>query len=169
MTLSHLYLSLGSNSGERHRNIGCATSLLDTFFSRMDATLRVSSPLISRPMGFESPNSFVNVGAVVSFDPPVEADEDFFLNVLSEIQKIEKRISLMPHRNPDGSYRDREIDIDLIAADGFTMESPRLTIPHPRMHLRPFVLTPMETLLPTWCHPLLGKTPSQLLKDLETE
>ena len=77
---------------------------------------------------------------------------------------MERSISPAAHRHPDGSYADRMIDIDLIAAGSAVVDSPRLTLPHPRMHLRPFVLRPMDQLEPGWLHPLLGLTPAAMLR-----
>ncbi len=52
----------------------------------------------------------------------------------------------MPHRNSDGSYRDREIDIDIILIDDMRIDSPRLQVPHPRMLERDFVMIPLREL-----------------------
>ncbi len=73
----------------------------------------------------------------------------------------------MPHRNPDGSYRDREIDIDMIALDGCVVDSPDIIVPHPRMDIREFVLVPMAGLAPGWMHPVSGLTPVQMLEKLQ--
>ncbi len=52
----------------------------------------------------------------------------------------------MPHRNADGTYRDREIDIDIIGIDGRHFATDRLELPHPRAHMRDFVTVPLGEL-----------------------
>lgn len=95
----------------------------------------------SEPWGFESDNSFLNRGvlSVVSDRLHPEA-------VLDITQEVERAISAASHRNADGSYRDRLIDIDIIDVDGMEYSSPRLTLPHPRAALRQFVTGPMSEL-----------------------
>ena len=91
-----------------------------------------------------------------------EADGDFsspiYSSVSGTILKIEKSISAASHRDENGNYIDRQIDIDLIAVDDIVVDSPTLQLPHPRMHLRDFVLTPMMHLNPHWVHPILNQS-----------
>lgn len=75
---------------------------------------------------------------------PTDIDPFALLDIT---QAVEREIGRgAPHRHPDGSYCDRPIDIDIIAMEGVTLSTPRLTLPHPRAHLRPFVLIPMHEL-----------------------
>lgn len=71
---------------------------------------------------------------------------EFALGVLRTLQGIEKGIDASPHRDADGNYADRAIDIDIIAIDSLMISTPELTLPHPRMHLRDFVLIPLRQL-----------------------
>ncbi|MDE6378068.1 MAG: 2-amino-4-hydroxy-6-hydroxymethyldihydropteridine diphosphokinase, partial [Duncaniella sp.] len=71
-----------------------------------------------------------------------------------------------PHRDRDGGYIDRRIDIDIIAIDSIVLSTPRLTLPHPRMHLREFVLVPLAQLAPGWVHPVTGLNASAMLARL---
>ncbi len=86
---------------------------------------------------------------------------------------IEPSISPASHRKPDGSYADRIIDIDLIAYGDTAIDMTQtpsgnsLTLPHPRMHLRKFVLLPMLRLAPEWTHPVTGLTPADMLQKLK--
>lgn len=92
--------------------------------------------------------------------------EEVALAVLRKLQDIQRSIDPSPHRDAEGRYIDRAIDIDLIAIDDWVVDTPELTLPHPRMHLRDFVLIPLAGLAPTWRHPLTGKTATQHLSDL---
>ncbi len=67
--------------------------------------------------------------------------------MLDITQQVEQQVGQgAPHRNPDGTYRDRPIDIDIIDIDSITLNTPRLILPHPRAHLRSFVTIPMHEL-----------------------
>ena len=109
----------------------------------------------SEPWGFSSANKFLNLG--ISINTHLKPQQ-----LIIELLKIERVISPQRHRDEMGNYIDRKIDIDLIAIDEITIDTPTLQLPHPRMHLRDFVLTPMMHLNPSWRHPILNKTTSQL-------
>lgn len=96
----------------------------------------------SEPWGYESPHPFLNRGMLLITDRRTHPEE-----LLDITQRVERRIGAgAPHRQPDGSYRDRPIDIDIIDIDGIAYSSERLTLPHPRAHARPFVTEPMAQL-----------------------
>lgn len=150
-----VFFNIGSNLGNRRLNLSRAVSALEKEFGYFE----LSHTVESKPMDFESANPFLNVSMMVrTQDTPEE--------ILDKVLAIERSISQVPHRNPDGSYRDREIDIDIIAIDDQVIDSPRLQIPHPRMHLRPFVLEPMQEIAAGWIHPVLKQTPGQMLENL---
>ncbi len=98
----------------------------------------VSEAMESEPWGFESPNRFVNVGVGVrtvrEYDP---------LELLEITQRVQGEIDDAPHRDAAGGYVDRAIDIDIIMVDDVRMDTPRLTLPHPRMREREFVMLPL--------------------------
>lgn len=96
----------------------------------------------SEPWGFESQRNFLNRGILVI--TPKEFSPD---RVLDIAQHTEKAIGGgAPHRNADGTYCDRPLDIDIIDIDGTTVSTPRLTLPHPGASTRPFVMEPMRQL-----------------------
>lgn len=132
-----LYLSLGSNLGDRETNIRQALALID---ERVGSVYRVSSCIETAPVGFSSPNKFINMVCLVhTMMSPMAC--------LRETQKIEKELGRTQKSiNPDGSltYKDRLIDIDLLTYDQLVLNTPELTLPHPRMHERDFVLIPLR-------------------------
>lgn len=167
------HINIGSNLGDSRALIGRAVAeiaLLST------TPLRRSSFIESEPWGFDSPHPFLNLGVEID-TPDTLTSEALMLRLLS----IQDAISPAPHRNPDGTYTDRLIDIDLIY-HGSTLCTDRplfgvcervsavhtLTLPHPRLHLRRFVLLPLLELSPRWVHPLLHLTPARMLARLES-
>lgn len=160
---SHIYLNLGSNVGDRYAMIGKAVAALQDIAEQHKAIVRVAEPVLSYPQGFESENVFVNIGVLIGMEKESEWTVDELHSLLDATQTIEKSLSLIPHRNPDGTYRDREIDIDIITVDELVISTPRLKLPHPEMAKRNFVLLPMCALMPDWHHPISNLTPLELL------
>lgn len=161
--MQKIHINIGSNLGDRRRNIMRAVTAL----ARRLAPCRImlSSYMESRPWGFESPNAFVNLGILVekAVPTPLEALAGIIADVEREVG------GGAPHRNADGSYRDRPVDVDVIAIGDTVSDSPQLTLPHPRMHLRTFVLEPVAELDPAWRHPATGMTAREMLEKLAGE
>ena len=142
--------------GDRRRNISRAVGMINRTFG---TTVKCSRPVESEPWGFNSDNAFVNEGIVLRTDRrPLE--------VLATLQQVERSISKVSHRNADGSYRDRVIDIDIVAIDGMTIDSPTLKVPHPHFAERDFYIIPMQELAPAWTHPRTNLTPVEMLERL---
>lgn len=132
-----LYLALGSNLGNREENIRRALALID---ERVGSVYRVSSPMETDAVGFSSPNKFINLVCLVHtvMSP---------MSCLRETQKIEQELGRTQKTLcTDGQllHSDRTIDIDLLTYDDITMDTPELTLPHPRMKERGFVMRPLE-------------------------
>ena len=139
--MSKIHLNIGSNLGDRRALIGRAVALLSRGVPG-PARLYLSSYIESDPWGYTSPNPFLNLGVLILTPSRVDPFE-----LLDITQAVERAIgSGAPHRNPDGTYCDRPIDIDIIQIDNITLNTPRLTLPHPRAALRPFVLQPLQEL-----------------------
>ncbi len=145
--------------GDRRRNISRAVGMINRTFG---TTVQCSRPVESEPWGFNSDNTFVNEGIVLRTDRRP-------LDVLAELQQVERSISHVSHRNADGSYRDRLIDIDIVAIDGMTIDSPTLKVPHPHFAERDFYIIPMQELAPAWTHPRTNLTPAEMLERLTAE
>lgn len=142
--ISTIYLSLGSNVGDRRGMIGRALAKL--CFRLPVRSMRTSEYYYSSPLGFASENDFINLAVALRIERSEAwsvAEAEALLDVT---QAIERELSAMPHRNADGSYRDREIDIDIIAIDDLAISTDRLTVPHPQAAVRPFVAVPMAEL-----------------------
>lgn len=134
------YINLGSNIGDRRSVIERAVAAIE---ADLGVSARRSQWVESEPWGFDSPNRFVNLGIAVDTDlGPIE--------LLRRLQAVEKSIDPSSHRDAEGRYIDRVIDIDLIAVDHLVVDTPELTLPHPRMKERPFVMGPLLELCPDW-------------------
>ena len=152
--MASLYLSLGTNLGDRRSNLETALALV----GRRIGTVTGASDIIeTEPWGHESPNRFMNMAARVETSlTPVQA--------LEAAKKIETEMGRTAKTGKDG-YKDRIIDIDLLLYDDLVMETPELTIPHKLMHVRRFVLEPLAGIAPELEHPVLHKTINELLKE----
>ena len=120
---------------------------------------RLSSVIESEPWGFSSDNKFLNVG--VAFDDDREP-----MVMLRDIHRIERQLGSASHRDAQGNYVDRLVDIDIVAIDERVIDLPDLQVPHPRLPQREFFLRPLAELAPQWTHPTLRATPHQLLQSL---
>lgn len=136
-------------------NLSRAVALIE---ARLGVRAVQSAPVLSEPWGYESAHPYINIGVVLALPDTTDP-----LRLLAMLQEVEREISPATHRNADGTYADRVIDIDIIAVDSMVSDDPRLTLPHPWMHLRRFVLEPMAALRPRWRHPRLGLTAQELL------
>lgn len=100
----------------------------------------VSSLVESEPWGYDSDNAFLNVGVMLESD--LEP-----LDMLHRCQAIERQLGSKSHRDREGNYVDRLVDIDIILAGDLVINTPELTVPHPHMHERDFVMTPLKELI----------------------
>lgn len=137
------YLGLGTNIGNKRRNMITAAALLA---ERVGDVLALSGFYETEPWGFESENFFLNaaVKLKISFPP---------LELLQITQQIEKELGRAEKSN--GVYHDRIIDIDILLYDDEVLQIPGLTLPHPLMHERKFVMDPLSEIAPFVVHPVL--------------
>ncbi len=151
MTLKTAYLSLGSNLGDREKNI---SSALAAFKPRGIRVVRRSALYATEPVDFRPQGWFLNCVAEIETDlMPLQ-----LLRAIREIECKLGRRRLVP-AGP------RAIDIDVLLYGSSIVRSPSLEIPHPRMAMRRFVLVPLRELVPSLRHPLLHRTVSELLAE----
>lgn len=153
--INRAYLSLGSNLGNKAENINSAIELLS---ERAGKVLKVSSNYETEPDGFLSENSFVNIA--LSLDTPLDA-----LALLEVCEQIEKELGRKT-KSVNLNYSDRVIDIDILYFNNMQLATDRLTLPHPRMHKRSFVLEPLAEIAPKLKHPILGMSTKVMLENL---
>ena len=142
-----LYLSLGSNQGDRAENIENALSLLN--IELKTPYKAVSSLLETQPWGFESDQKFLN--AAVHYElmlPKGYNPEAEGLMILEICKDIERRLGRAgePEYDENGQsiYRNRTIDIDILLLGDNKIDCPELTVPHKLMHERDFVMVPLK-------------------------
>lgn len=134
-----VYLGLGSNIGNKKANIELAIMELR---KSVGDFLRRSSYYETEPWGFESKNYFVNnVICIATALSPFQ--------LLQAAQEIERKLG-RTEKSVNGIYHDRTIDIDILLYDDITLNTSELTIPHPLMRERDFVMKPLHELLPSF-------------------
>lgn len=134
---SHIaYLSLGSNLGDRHATMQSAILLLGKQAGTVD---RVSSAIETEPWGFESANKFLNMCVRITTTLSPE-------QLLATTKDIELQLGRTT-KSVNGQYHDRPIDIDILTYDDLHINTPSLTLPHPHMHERDFVMIPLHEIL----------------------
>lgn len=149
MELNTVYLSLGSNLGDRIKLLEKSIAELN----HQGKVIRCSKVYETPPWGFESQDHFLNI--CLEYQTPLTPFE-----LLDRINEIEFDLGRI--RNPSAGYESRPIDIDIIFFNNLQMDSERLTIPHPEYSKRIFVLAPLNDLVPNHRDLLLKKTISEL-------
>ena len=146
-----IYLSLGSNLGNKLFNLQNAIFKISENISAVEA---ISNIYQSDSWGFES-DDFLNICIAIhsDIDPKV---------LLEKIQRIEQ--SLGRYRNNSKGYLPRSIDIDILYYGEEIFETEELTIPHPSLQLRQFVLRPLSDIAPQFYHPILKKDTRNMLQ-----
>ena len=150
--MSEAILALGSNLGDRAANLRAA---LDLLAERGVSPLRVSSVWETPPVPSDQPR-YLNAVVAVETDLPPE-----------ELLDVAKEVEHLLGRRPTGHWRPRPIDIDVLFCGDRQVASETLTVPHPRIAERAFVLLPLAEVL-AGPLPVLGRTAAALLAELET-
>ena len=154
--MATVYLGLGTNIGNKKENL---TRAIETLSLALGHYTALSSFIKTAPWGFESENTFLN--CAVTFETVLLPEE-----LLDTTERIERELGRTA-KSTGGTYHDRVIDIDILLYGNETIDTPRLTIPHPLMHLRDFVLEPLAEIAPEVVHPTTGKSISRLVDEVK--
>lgn len=147
-----VYLLLGSNQGEREEYLRAARRGLRRILGK---ALRVSGIYRTAAWGMAGQPYFLNQALAFHLE---EGRETWLLD---QINKLESELG----RVRKEKWGARVIDIDIIMAGNRIINTKKLTVPHPRMHLRRFVLEPLHEIAPELRHPVLKQTISELLNN----
>jgi 2-amino-4-hydroxy-6-hydroxymethyldihydropteridine diphosphokinase len=140
------YLLVGGNLNNTPEKFERLFSLLQ---GRVGEIVQKSSYYQSKAWGFESEHDFINIALCLQTElSPFE--------LLKETQLIEKELGRTEKTST--FYQDRTMDIDIIFYDNEIIKTPTLEIPHPQMHLRDFVLTPLNEIAAEFIHPIFGES-----------
>lgn len=152
MKAHDVYIGLGSNLGDR-------VAYLRDAVHRLNAIIhveRVSQLYVAAPLGYVRDDAYINAAlhGTTTMTP-------------RELMEQLKEIELAMGRRPGVQFGPRPIDLDLLFYDLIQMETIELTIPHPRIAQRAFVLKPLAEIAPNLMHPVLYYTITELLQDAE--
>lgn len=148
---SYAFLGLGSNLGDRESYLGNALGLIIKSVGKVEA---FSGIYETEPWGFHSENKFLNLVIRINTDLKPE-------DLLTKILAIEKKLGRI---RDNSQYLSRTIDIDILLYRNLVINKHGLTIPHPMIQDRKFVLVPFCDIAPALIHPVFSKTFSDLLK-----
>lgn len=147
--MTGIYLLLGSNLGKKRETLEKASELLE---QQIGPVVSKSSIYCTEAWGMDNVPLFLNQVLMVNSGlKPI--------TVLRTILKIEMSLG----RKRAIGYRNRSLDVDILYFGDQMVKHPDLTIPHPRIAERRFVLEPLVEIAPNFVHPVLSKTNSQLL------
>lgn len=151
-----IYVALGSNVGDREERVLQAVHKMRSF-----SNVKKVSTLVETEAVGPNKNQPKFINAVVELDTSFGPDE-----VLNELLKIEE--DLGRNLNEKGKNLPREIDLDLIVYGNEIVQTERLTVPHPKMCERLFVMAPLAELNPKWIHPQSKESIQDILKKIDS-
>ena len=152
--MNDVYLSIGSNIGNRLNNINNSISLLNNTGT---SVLKQSSVYLTEPKGYKKQIDFYNI--VVLINTNLNLD-DFFLFIKNIEKDVGKKQNILPNRP-------RIIDIDILTFGKKVVQNSTLTVPHAKLYQRKFVLVPWNELDSTFIVPFLNKSVLSLLNAVE--
>jgi len=152
--MNKVYLNTGSNDGDRLSNLYRAKEFIE---HRIGNLISISHIYETEPWGYASIKSFYN--QCLYLESTLEPE-----NILMGIIGIEREMGRI---RSGESYTDRIIDIDILFYNNLIINTKELTIPHPRLHERRFVLVPLAEIAEDFIHPVFEKSIIRLLQECE--
>ena len=149
--MAHAFLAVGSNLGDRNSILKQARQKLEK--NSAIHFLRTSSVYETEPVGGPPQGKYLN--AVWEIETNLTPEK-----LLAELLAIEK----ISGRERGAPNAPRTLDLDILSYDDKMIQQPGLSIPHPRLQEREFVLKPLAEIAPGWMHPCLKKTAKELLE-----
>ena len=149
--MNTVYIQLGSNIGERESFIAKSMEQIE---ENVGEIIIASSVFETIPWGNENQNNFLN--SVIKIKTPFDS-----FKVLKKSQEIENNLGRVRLRK----WGERTIDIDILFYNNKIINTKELTIPHPLIQKRKFVLVPLSEIAPNYMHPILKKSISTLLSE----
>ena len=153
--MTRCYILFGSNQGNKEAILEQACNLINI---RCGMLVERSSAYHTEPWGFESDEWFLNELLVVE----TELEPDALMDAL---MKIEAELGRVRHPEQKG-YSSRTIDLDILYYGDRIIDTAKVTVPHPRLHLRAFALMPLCEIIPDFLHPIFNLSQPQLLERL---
>lgn len=149
-----VYISIGSNIGDKEENIKNSIKRLEDY--KEIKVTKIASIIETEPWGYEEQDSFKNTAIEIkTYLSPKE-----LMSVLLNIEKDMKRERIV-------RWGPRIIDLDIIFFDDYVIDDEYVTIPHPRMEDRKFVLEPLNEIAPNFVHPLNKKRVFRMLEEIK--
>lgn len=152
-----IFLALGSNRGKREEFLAQARAVLAAYDVELVAESSIHETPALMPENAPADWDMPFLNQVIAVKTHLTAHE-----LLACIKLIESELG----RKPEARWAPREIDVDILAYDDVVVVDDMLTLPHPQMDTRRFVLAPLCEIAPTWHHPVLHKTARELLAEL---
>ncbi len=149
--MERVYLLLGGNLGKRGELLAEMRKEIEKSIGHIEV---ISSIYESEPWGFDHPDKFLNQ-VVICLTPLAP------LEVLEQIHAAEAKLGRIRHGE---GYAARTADIDILFYGNIVMDHPKLTIPHPKLHLRRFTLLPLAETCPNYVHPIAKNSILELLE-----
>lgn len=147
-----VFIGLGSNLGDKRRNINTA---LEKLREKGISILKISSIIETEPYGYKEQDKFLNAVCLVETD----FSPHQLLKVLLDIEREMGRVRTI-------KWGPRNIDLDIIFYDDLIIQEENLVIPHPDAHNRIFVMGPLLEIAPDFVHPVLKKTIKEIYIEL---
>lgn len=152
-----IYIGIGGNIGRRERFITAAVQLIATEIGRVTAESQLYK---TAPWGMDDADDFLN--AVIEVHTDLDAE-----TIMQTLLRIEHRLGRK--RSASGKYTSRTIDLDLLFYGQELIKTATLTVPHPQLENRRFVLQPLAEIAPALIHPMLKRSMRDLLSDCADE